>query len=167
MLIDIRQQFPIIKNTDIREIDAGKRIKTSGMRFACACSGDDMAVEHHMCSAGSRVRGIREGLIQVAAGVAVGLLNGFLCTGKHNGLQIVLHQIRQRRRGIGHGIRTVCDHKAVIPIVAFADDLRQMDPLFPAHIGAVQTVRLDRIHQTERADIRYSLQKFFRCERRR
>ena len=126
-----------------------------------------MAVEHDVCAAGAVVRRVGERLVQIAPRVAVRLLDRFLRARKDDGLQVALHKVRHRRRGVGHRIRAVRDHKAVVLRVAVADDLREMHPLPPAHVRAVQAVRLHGVDRAHRADLRHGVQKLLRGDRRR
>ena len=87
--------------------------------------------------------------------------------GKDNGLGTALDQIAQGRRRVGHGIGAVADDKAVVGIVAFAQDLYYAQPVFGADIGAVQAIQLKAIHQAELANIGNKLQQLLRVQLRR
>ena len=59
------------------------------------------------------------------------------------------------------------DDKAVVGIVAFAQDLYYAQPVFGADIGAVQAIQLKAIHQAELANIGNKLQQLLRVQLRR
>ena len=85
--------------------------------------------------------------------------HGLLRAGEDDGLVAVLDQVRKRRGGVGHGIRAVQQHKAVVGIVAVHNDVADTHPILRAHVGAVDIHGLDDIQLAHSRDLRYRLRQ--------
>ena len=82
--------------------------------------------------------------MQILLGISDLHLDGLLGACKHNGLLTVLDQIGKCCHCVGHGVRPMADHKAIIFFIIFFNFLHQLQPVNTAHIGAVQIAHLHR-----------------------
>ena len=65
------------------------------------------------------------------------LSDGQLRPREDNGLGEVLQHVGEGRGGIGHRVRTMQYHKAIVVVVVVADDVAQVCPQFRRHIAGV------------------------------
>ena len=60
----------------------------------------------------------------------------------------------------------MADDKAVVDIVAFAQDVRHAQPVRGADIGAVQVIKLEAVYPAELPDVRDEFQQLLRVQLR-
>ena len=145
---DVLQEMLILQHRQIGIVDAGKGLKALGIGLSGPRAQNHLAVEHDLHAAAAAA-GVNESIGQIALGVGTVKPNGLLRAGQHDGLGAALHQITQRRSGIGHGVRAVADDKAVVAVIVFPDGAGDAQPMLGMNIGAVQTVHLQTIHLTQ------------------
>ena len=100
--------------TDIRKdgiIDAGKRIEAHGALLAGARAGNGVPAKYD-------------------ADVARAVI-------EYDGLGAVLHKVGQGRGGVCHGVGSMQDNEAVVRIVIVVDHTGDFQPIYRAHVSAV------------------------------
>ena len=107
----------LLDGCDIGEIDAGKCVVALGPLLLAAGSGDHFAVKDNVHPVGAVVGGEKQAVRQIGARVGIFHVDGLLGPGDHDGFGGVLNQVGQGRGGVGHGVRAVADHKAVVAVV--------------------------------------------------
>ena len=117
-------------------VDAGKGLEALGAGLSGPGPQDHLIVEDDG-DARQVLRGAPEGVQQVDLGVRRVEADGFLCAGEDDGLGAALHQIAEGRRRVGHGIRTVGHHEAVVGTVVLPDAPGDHQPVLRLHVGAV------------------------------
>ena len=160
-LLNIIKGLAVAHDGGSGKIDARKGVETSGARLFRARAENDVAVEHDMHARRAVVRAVKEGVREVAAGVGIARVDGFLRPRQHDGLRAVLDEIGQRGGGVRHRIRSVRDDEAVELRVTFFDDARDGEPMSAADVGAVEIERLDGGHGAGARDLGYAVEQFF------
>ena len=161
-IINIEYDSLILNDGDVRIVDAGKSIKAFRPLFLCPGSGDRRAAENDIHTVCTIITGESDAVQQVRPCISYGKIDGSLRTRDNNGLAVILYQIRQCRRCIGHGIRSMTDHKSVKSAVILLNDLLQLKPVFLSDIGAVQIERLNHFDFTKLFRFRNIGKKLFR-----
>ncbi len=92
-------------------------------------------------------------MVQVDLRIGEGVAHGLLGAGEHDGLGAVLNEVGERRRGVGHSVGAVQDHKAIVRVVVLADDLGDAQPVGGAHIGAVDVHGLHDVEFAQAFDL--------------
>ena len=120
LVIQIKQDLAFLDCRNIGKINAGKRVIAFGPLFLPSGACDDFAVKDDIDPMGILAGGKAEAVQQIGFGIGYLHINGLLGAGDNNGLGRILDQVRQGRRRISHGIRSMADDKTIIiPVVGF------------------------------------------------
>ena len=149
---DIADDPPIPDHAQKGVVDAGEGLKALAAGLPGPGAQDDLAVEHQHDPGHVRC-GHGEGVPQVLLAVGGLKADGPLGACEDDGLGTALDQVAQTRGGVGHGVRAVADHEAVVLPVAGPDGRRHAGPVLGLDVGAVQVEELGALHLADAGDI--------------
>ena len=112
-------------------------------------------VKDDVHAAGTVVAGIEKGVAQVLARVGVLVEDRLLRAGDDDGLGIILNQVRQRRRCVGHRVRAVREDEAVVSVIVSAHAGRHPQPVAAVDVRAVAVHELHGVDPAQLLELRY------------
>lgn len=124
--------------SDLGVVNARKGVCAARAVLSCSCSGNYLAAEYDMDSAGVLVRCVNEGVAKILAGVGVAVFDGSLCSGQNDRLLAVLNQEVEHARRVSHCVGAVRDDESVVIVIFLADLARKLEPILGAHVRAVK-----------------------------
>ena len=127
---------------------------------------NDRAAKHNGYVVRVVVGGVEQRLVQVELGVSEGVCHGLLRAREHNGLGAALDEVGEGRRRVGHGVRAVQHHKAVVVVVGIHDRGGDALPVARAHVGRVDVHGLNDVQVTQAARLRNVASQLLAGERR-
>ena len=149
-----------------RKVYAVERVVGAGHHLLCTCPGDDIAIENKHYVHRIIITRIDDAVTKIHLCIGTIDVDRLLRACDHDRLSGILHHIAERRRGVGHRIRAMRDHEAIISIIIFlncADDLR---PDSRRHIGRVNVTELENIDIAVRFHLRNKSENLLRRESR-
>ena len=158
--------LPVLYHRQHREVDAAEGVVAAGIGFLRAGPRNDIPVENKRHAPGSRIPRIADAVDQVLPRVGALFADRLLGSGHDDRLIGVLDHVRQCRAGIGHGVRTVADDKAVVVQVFALHRRHDLVPDRRGHIGAVDVADLDGVQIVFFTQFRDVGQHLFRSQAR-
>ena len=150
---DLRAQVwdqpPVLHHPQNGIVDAGKGAIALRVGLSGPGAQDDLSAEDHADPGDPTVAGHGEAVQQVGLGVGDVGVDGPLTAGEDYGLGAVLDEIAQSGGGVGHGVGTMADHKAVVAVIAFPDGPGDEQPVGGSHVGGVDAAYLKAVHPAQ------------------
>ena len=139
----------VADESELRIVYTDKRVEAHGALLAGTRSGDDHPAKDHAHVVGRIVHGIQQALVEVEFGVGEGVGHGLLRARQHDGFGAVLNQVRQGSRGVGHGVRAMQHHKAVVAVIRVHNHVANVHPVARAHVRAVDVHGLHHVDMAQ------------------
>ena len=155
MLRDVIHDLPAAQDGRLGVVDAGKGIVALRAHLARAGAENDLVVKDDVHAAGAVVAGIEKGIAQVLARVGVLVEDRLLRAGDDDGLGVILNQVRQGRRRVGHRVRAVREDKAVVSVIVLAHAGRHLQPVAAVDVRAVAVHELHGVDPAQLLKLRY------------
>ena len=127
----------VLDHGQIREINAGKSIVALAAFLFSTGSGNDLSVKDDGYAMSTIRRSEAQAVEKVCPCICHVKIDRFLGTGDHDGLAGVLDEVGHGGGCVGHRVRSMADHKAVVIVVVFFQNLSKFQPVFRMHVCAV------------------------------
>ena len=127
----------VLDHGEIREIDAGERVVALAALFLSAGSGDHFSVKYDRNAVSTVGSGKAQAVEKVGPRVRHVKVDGLLGACDDDRLAGVLDEVGHGGGCVGHRVRSMADHKAVVIVVVFFQNLSKFQPVFRMHVCAV------------------------------
>ena len=166
LLRDVIHDLPAAQDGRLGIVDARKGVVALRAHLACARAENDLVVKDDVHAAGAVIAGIEKGVAQVLARVGVLVEDRLLRAGDDDGLGVVLNQVRQCRRRVGHRVRAVREDKTVVSVIVLAHAGRHLQPVAAVDVRAVAVHELHGVDPAQLLELRHLGEQFLGRELR-
>ena len=155
VLRDVIHDLPAAQDGRLGVVNARKGVVALRAHLARAGAEDDLVVKDDVHTAGAVVAGVEKGVAQVLARIGVLIEDRLLRAGDDDGLGVILNQVRQGRRRVGHRVRAVREDKAVVSVIVPAHAGRHLQPVAAVDVRAVAVHELHGVDPAQLLELRH------------